>query len=295
RAVIEGGLDWSTAECLSIGSLLWTGQSIRFAGQDSQRGTFSQRHMIWIDTETGLPYSPLKNLKQGQGRIDVVNSPLTEFGGLGFEYGYTWGNPEAFVLWEAQYGDFDNGAQIIIDQYIVSAEHKWNYPSSLTLLLPHAYEGAGPEHSSARLERFLQLAARFNIQVVNASTPAQYFHLLQRQARRKIKKPLVVFTPKSLLRAPVCTSKFAELTKGCFEEILDDPTPPASCKRLIFCSGKVFYDLAAERTKRGKTDTALVRIEQLYPLHIEKLQKIMVKYKGLTECFWVQEEPENMG
>lgn len=284
-ASLSGLIDWSTAECLAFGSLLAQGIPIRLSGQDAQRGTFSQRHIVWIDTETGRPYCPFKG-------IQAVNSPLTEYAGLGFEYGFSWSATSSLCLWEAQYGDFDNGAQIIIDQYITGAEQKWNCTSALTLLLPHGYEGAGPEHSSARIERFLQLAANENFFIVNASTPAQYFHLLRRQALRKSKKPLIVFTPKSLLRAQACTSKVDAFTSGGFEELLDDPTAPPSAKRLIFCSGKVFYDLLKERKKN---DIALIRIEQLYPLHTEKLKKILAKYKGFTECFWVQEEPENMG
>jgi 2-oxoglutarate dehydrogenase E1 component len=284
-ASLNGQIDWSTAECLAFGSLLAQEIPIRLSGQDAQRGTFSQRHIVWIDTETGLSHCPFKG-------IQVVNSPLTEYAGLGFEYGFSWSAVSSLCLWEAQYGDFDNGAQIIIDQYITGAEQKWNCPSALTLLLPHGYEGAGPEHSSARIERFLQLAANENFFIVNASTPAQYFHLLRRQALRKSKKPLIVFTPKSLLRASGCTSQLNAFTSGGFEEFLDDPTPPPSAKRLVFCSGKVFYDLLKERKR---TDIALIRIEQLYPLHTEKLKKLLAKYKGFTECFWVQEEPENMG
>ncbi|HSX25412.1 MAG TPA: 2-oxoglutarate dehydrogenase E1 component [Chlamydiales bacterium] len=292
NAVKSGkGIDWATGECLAFGSLLKQKVRVRLAGQDSKRGTFSQRHMIWVDTETSQFYCPLCQIKEG--RFEAVNSPLTEFAGLGFEYGYSWGDANALVLWEAQYGDFDNGAQVVIDQYIATGEQKWNAPSSIALLLPHGYEGAGPEHSSARPERFLQLAASNNIQVVNATTPAQYFHLLRRQALRKIKKPLIVLTPKSLLRAPVCTSSINEFTSGQFEEILDDSI--SQCKRLLFCSGKVYYDLIAEREKRKMTSVAIVRVEQLYPLHIEKLKKTIAKYKGFTECFWVQEEPENMG
>lgn len=286
-------IDWATAECLALGSLLLQEVPIRLAGQDAKRGTFSQRHLVWIDAQTGASHSPLGLLQKG--RLDVVNSPLTEFAGLGFEYGYSWAYPESFVLWEAQYGDFFNGAQIIVDQYLVSAEQKWNCSSSITLLLPHAYEGAGPEHSSARMERFLQLAAHQNIQVVNASTPAQYFHLLRRQALRKPKKPLIVFTPKSLLRAPACTSALQEFIQGQFEEVLDDPKAPAQPKKLLFCSGKVFYDLLAEREKRKETQTAIVRIEQIYPLHLEKIKSLLQKYKGIQTCLWVQEEPENMG
>lgn len=278
-------IDWATGECLAFGSLLKQGVPVRLAGQDSQRGTFSQRHLIWVDVETGEPYCPLCQYK---AKLEVVNSPLTEFAGMGFEYGYSWAAPTSLVLWEAQYGDFNNGAEVIIDQYIVSAEQKWNALSSLVLLLPHGYEGAGPEHSSARMERFLQLAADNNIQVVNPSTPAQYFHLLRKQALRTTKKPLIVFTPKSLLRSPACTSQIDSFTSGTFEEVLDDPAPPKNPKRLILCSGKVFYDLLALRK-----DVALVRIEQLYPLNQEKLKKLLEKYP--VERFWVQEEPENMG
>lgn len=288
-------IDWATAECLAFGSIVLNGHPVRLAGEDCKRGTFSQRHVILVDSENGTHYCPLCAIQDGQGRFDAVNSPLTEFAGMAFEYGYTWSYPQALVLWEAQYGDFDNGAQIVIDQYIVSAEQKWNTPSSLTLLLPHAYEGAGPEHSSARMERFLQLSADNNIQVVNASTPAQYFHVLRRQAFRKARKPLILFTPKSLLRSPANTSRMNELTTGCFQELLDDPTPPSQCKRLLFCSGKIYYDLIAEREKRKITQVAIVRIEQIYPLHLEMLKKFIAKYKGFTECYWVQEEPENAG
>jgi 2-oxoglutarate dehydrogenase E1 component len=281
-------MDWATGECLAFGSLLKEGVPIRLAGEDSQRGTFSHRHLIWIDSENAKSYCPLCQYKGG---LQVVNSPLTEYAGMGFEYGYSWSTLDGLTLWEAQYGDFDNGGEIIIDQYLVSAEKKWNTLSSLTLLLPHGYEGAGPEHSSARMERFLQMTANQNIQVVNPSTPAQYFHLLRRQALRKSKKPLVVFTPKSLLRAPVCTSSLSSFTQGSFEEILDDPTS-LKAKRLIFCSGKIYYELMAAKKE---TDIALLRIEQLYPLHLEKLKSLFEKYRGFSECLWVQEEPENMG
>jgi len=287
-------VDWSTAECLAFGSLLLQKQPIRISGQDVRRGTFSQRHMIWMDFENGNPYCPLCHMEKDQGFFEVVNSPLSEFACLGFEYGYSWSS-KALVLWEAQYGDFFNTAQVIIDQYIVSAEQKWNTPSLITLLLPHAYEGAGPEHSSARLERFLQLGANFNIQVANATTPAQYFHLLRRQALREIKKPLILFTPKGLLRSPACRSSLQEFTSGSFQEILDDPTPPTSCKRLLLCSGKVFYDLLEQRKKGSPVPSAIVRVEQLYPLHTEKLKQILEKYKNCTEWAWVQEEPANMG
>lgn len=285
------GIDWATGECLAFGSLMKEGVSLRLAGQDSQRGTFSQRHLIWIDAETGKPYCPLCQISSA--RCEVINSPLTEYAGMAFEYGISLSSPHTLVLWEAQYGDFCNGAQIVIDQYIASAEQKWNTPSSLVLLLPHAYEGAGPEHSSARLERFLQLAANDNFQVCNPSTPAQYFHLLRRQGLNPQRKPLIVFTPKSLLRAPACTNVIDDFTKGTFEEFLAEPIP--NCKRLLFCSGKIYYDLFAEREKKKISDIALIRIEQFYPLAIEKLKSLLGRYSGYKECFWVQEEPENMG
>lgn len=292
---IEGNVDWSTAESLAFGSLLLENHSVRLAGQDSRRGTFSQRHMIWSDAENGSSHCPLCSMRPGQqGRCDIVNSPLSEYAGLGFEYGYSLSATGALVLWEAQYGDFFNGAQIIIDQYIVSAERKWNTPSSLVLLLPHGFEGAGPEHSSARIERFLQLCADDNIQVVNASTPAQYFHLLRRQVARKVKKPLVVFTPKSLLRAKANVSPIQDFLQGSFHEVLDDPTPPKEPKRLLICSGKAYYDLSKAR-EESQAGAAILRIEQIYPLAEEELKKLIAKYKTAKEIVWMQEEPENMG
>ena len=289
-AALGGDIDWATGECLAFGTLLEEGVAIRLAGQDAQRGTFSQRHMIWTDVETGKTYSPLGGLK---GKLEVVNSFLSEFAGLGFEVGYSSSFPQGLTLWEAQYGDFSNGGQIIIDQYLVVAEQKWKMPSGLVLLLPHGYEGSGSEHSSARPERYLQLAAGMNIQVVNATTPAQYFHLLRRQALRAFQKPLVLFTPKSLLRSSLFTSKIEAFTRGGFCELLDDPTPPKCCRRLILCTGKIFYDLL--RARKENSDCSILRIEQLYPLHIEKLKELLAKYEGFTECLWVQEEPENMG
>lgn len=286
-------IDWGAAELLAFGSLLYEKVPIRLAGEDSQRGTFSQRHIILIDVETGKPFSPLQTLQKA--RLDVINTPLTEFAGMAFEYGYSLSSPKTLVLWEAQYGDFNNGAQIVIDQYLVSAEKKWGTSSSLTLLLPHAYEGAGPEHSSARLERFLQLAADENIQVVNASTPAQYFHLLRRQALRNLKKPLIIFTPKSMLRSPLTLSPLNQFTHSTFQEILDDPSRPSSATRLILCSGKIYYELLAEREKQNLSSIALVRIEQLYPLHEQKLQQIVSSYSKISQLLFVQEESENAG
>ncbi|HSX37945.1 MAG TPA: 2-oxoglutarate dehydrogenase E1 component [Chlamydiales bacterium] len=292
KKMLEGNVDWATAEALAIGSLLLEHKSIRFSGEDTRRGTFSQRHMIWSDVENGQQYCPLCEMRESQGRFDVINSPLTEYAGLGFEYGYSCGDQSALVLWEAQYGDFNNGAQIIIDQYIANAEQKWNTVSSIALLLPHGYEGAGPEHSSARLERFLQLCAGYNMQIVNASTPAQYFHVLRRQALRTTKKPLVLLTPKSLLRTSSCVSPIRECIEGSFQEVLDDPNPPHSAQKVLLCSGKIYYDLILEREKRKNCRTAIVRIEQLYPLHEEKLHGVIKQY---PEWVWVQEEPENMG
>lgn len=294
RANLATPIEWAMAETLAFGTLLLQQIPIRLAGQDCRRGTFSQRHAVLVDAENGSLYFPLEHLDPAQARCVVYNSPLSEYACLAFEYGYTWVHPTALVLWEAQYGDFNNGAQIIIDQYIVAAEQKGARYSSLVLLLPHAFEGQGPEHSSGRIERFLQLAAANNSQIVNATTPAQYFHLLRRQALRKIKKPLIVFTPKSLLRQPTCTSLLKEFTSGQFEEFIDDPKSQ-NPKRVLFCSGKVYYDLLSEREKRQKNEIAIVRIEQLYPIHQKKLDAILSKYAHCLDLRWVQEEPENMG
>ncbi len=295
RAMVQpnGTVDWGMAECLAFGSLLLEEVPIRLAGQDSRRGTFSQRHAVWVDQENDSLYFPYSHLDAKQARFDVYNSPLSEFACLAFEYGYTWATPKGLVLWEAQYGDFSIGAQTVIDHYITTAEQKWARYSSLVLLLPHGYEGQGPEHSSARMERFLQLAALNNTQIANLTTPAQYFHILRRQALRPIKKPLIVFTPKSLLRLPACVSPFQDFTDGQFQEILDDPTPPEAPKKVLLCSGRVYYDLVIEREKR-KSNVAIVRIEQLYPLHVEKLNQVLSRYKN-AEYIWVQDEPQNMG
>jgi len=275
---LNGKIDWSTAECLAFGSLLAEKVPIRLAGQDSQRGTFTQRHAVWIDQENGAAHNPFGSL------CEVYNSPLSEFACLAFEFGYSWAMLDGLNVWEAQYGDFTIGAETVIDHYLTTAERKWARHSNLVLLLPHGYEGQGPEHSSARIERFLQLAAHDNIQVANPTTPAQYFHLLRRQALRPMKKPLVIFTPKSLLRAPACVSALSSFTTGSFQEVLDDTT---SARRTLLCSGKVYYDLMAKKP----ADMAVVRIEQLYPLRLDKLRQ----YVRCPEIFWVQEEPENMG
>lgn len=288
-------LDWGMAELLAYGSLLWEGRHVRLSGQDSCRGTFSHRHSMFMDQVKEQGYIPLKHLKPGQGRFDVYNSPLSEYGVLGFEFGYSTAYPDALVIWEAQFGDFSNGAQIIIDQFISTAEQKWMLKFGLTLLLPHGYEGQGPEHSSGRIERFLALAGDHNMQIVNPTTPAQLFHLLRRQVVRPLRKPLIVFTPKGLLRHTECVSPLEDLTKGSFQEVLMDPEPPAKARRLVFCSGRFFYDLIAERKKTNSRDMMIVRIEQLYPLDIEKIKAAVAKCPGLQECIWVQEEPSNMG
>lgn len=295
RSMLEGkrGVDWGMGESLAFATLLWQTIPVRLAGQDASRGTFSQRHSFLFDQEDGRSYCPLSHLKEEQARFDAINSPLSEFAALAFELGYTWGDPKSLVLWEAQYGDFVIGAEIPIDHYITAGEQKWGRFSSLSLLLPHGYEGGGPEHSSGRIERFLQLSAQHNIQVVYPTTPAQYFHLLRRQALRPLKKPLIVFTPKGLLRLPAFVSPISDFAEKGFEEILDDPAPPKTLKRLFLCTGKIYYDLLA--TRDSFPDAAIIRLEQLYPLHVARLQKLFAKYKAVSECCWVQEEPENMG
>lgn len=290
----EKKIDWGAGECLAFATLALQKVPVRLAGQDCLRGTFSQRHAGWFDQESGELYRPFSHLKEKeQANVDIYNTILSEYGSLGFEFGYSWAMGKGLVMWEAQYGDFIIGAEILIDHYLVSAEEKWRNTSSLVLLLPHGYEGAGPEHSSGRMERFLQLAANNNIQVANPTTPAQYFHLLRRQALRKIRKPLIVFTPKSLLRHPECKSSLSEFTEGQFEEFLDDLESSKEAEKLIFCSGKVYYDLY--KVKKEMPNGALIRVEQLYPLHIEKIKALFQKYKKVTACLWVQEEPENMG
>jgi len=288
-------VDWGMGEMLAYATLLWDGVNIRIAGQDCCRGTFSHRHALWVGQKSEQRYYPLKNLKSGQGRFDIYNSPLSEFASLGFEYGYSMLSPDGLVIWEAQFGDFCNGAQTIIDQFISTSEQKWARKCRLVMLLPHGYEGQGPEHSSARIERFLTLAGDQNMFIVNPTTPAQLFHLLRRQILMKAQKPLIVFTPKGLLRYPVCVNDIADLSKGTFNEILDDPNPPSKISRLAVCSGRIYYDLIAEREKRKCNNLAIIRIEQLYPLHIERLKEVMGKYTNINEVLWVQEEPSNMG
>jgi len=288
---------WSHAEALAFGSLLVEGTPVRLSGQDSRRGTFSTRHSVLYDEVTRERYIPLRNLGEKAARFCVYNSFLSEAAVLGFDYGYTLDYPQMLCLWEAQFGDFANGAQVIIDQFIVSSESKWQRPSSLVMLLPHGYEGQGPEHSSARLERFLQLCAEDNIQVANLTTPAQYFHILRRQMKREFRKPLVLMTPKSLLRNPLCVSVEADFTEGHFSEILDAPLlgPVEQIRRLVFCTGKVYYDLLQHRDAHSIKDTAFIRVEQLYPVAMEKLQAIVDRYPNATKFVWCQEEPRNMG
>src|SRR5436309_254172 len=299
RKVFEdGGLyEWHYAEALAFGSLLLEGIPIRLSGQDSSRGTFSTRHSVLYDAKTGQPYVPLMHLAEKQARICIYNSPLSEAAVLGFDYGYSLDYPKMLCLWEAQFGDFSNGAQTIIDQFIVSAESKWQRPSGIVLLLPHGYEGQGPEHSSARLERFLQACAEDNMQVCNLTTAAQYFHVLRRQMKRDFIKPLIIMTPKSLLRASFASSPAEEFIHGRFEEILGSPeaTPADRVKRIIFCSGKVYYDLLNYRTQRKIDDAAIIRVEQLYPLAEKKLREMLKPFSKNAKLVWCQEEPENMG
>ena len=293
RAALDGdAVDWSLGEALAFGTLLLDGTTVRLAGQDTRRGTFSQRHSVLVDRTTAAEHTPLAAL----GPFRVYDSLLSEFATLGFEYGYSVSNPGALVLWEAQFGDFGNGAQVIVDQFISAAEDKWSQTSGVVMLLPHGYEGQGPEHSSARLERFLQLGAGDNIQICVPSTPAQYFHLLRRQALREVHKPLIVMTPKSLLRLPAARGRADELTGGSFQEVLPDPDHPhpSVVSRILLCSGKVFYDLAKHRADAGRQGAAILRIEQLYPFPAEHLREYLGHFDG-AEIRWVQEEPENMG
>lgn len=291
----EKGIDWGMGELLAYGSLLIEGHPVRLAGQDVERGTFSHRHAIWVDQKNETHYNALNHIKEKQAEFTIVNSHLSEFAVLGFEYGYSLSVREGLTLWEAQFGDFANGAQVIIDQYIASAEQKWGQKSNLTLLLPHGYEGQGPEHSSARIERFLSLAAHNNLRIVNPSTPAQMFHVLRRQVLETVQKPLIVFTPKALLRLPACVSRVKDFTDGEFQPIIDDPKPDAFPHTLLFCSGKIYYELAALREKEKIEKVNIIRIEQLYPLDLEMLKRIKTLYPDAYRIVWVQEEPANMG
>jgi 2-oxoglutarate dehydrogenase E1 component len=289
-------VDWGMGEALAFGTLAWHGVRVRLSGQDVRRGTFSHRHAVLFDYQTGQPYSPLAHLRDGQGVVEVRDSPLSEAGVLGFEYGYSLDMPDGLTIWEAQFGDFVNAAQVIIDQFLSSSEAKWNRLSGLVLLLPHGMEGQGPEHSSARLERFLELSVDDNWQVVNLTTPAQLFHALRRQVLSPWRKPLVVMSPKSLLRHPEVVSPLAHLAEHGFRAILpDEEADPALVKRILLCSGKVYYELSAARKAQGVRDVAILRLEQLYPLQVETLLTHLSQYQGGSEVLWVQEEPRNMG
>jgi len=289
-------LDWAMGELLAYASLVSEGINVRFTGQDVERGTFSHRHAVLIAEDTAAGYIPLNNIADQQGRFEIYNSLLSEYGVLGFEYGYAMANPDSLVIWEAQFGDFMNGAQIIIDQFLTSAEEKWRLMNGLVMLLPHGFEGQGPEHSSARMERFLSSCAENNIQIANCTTPANFFHLLRRQMKRNFRKPLVVFTPKSLLRHPKCTSSLAELANGEFEAIIDDVNAdPEMIDRVIFCTGKIYYELEEYKQQRKFFNTAIIRLEQLYPFPGKEIKALQMKYSAAGRWLWVQEEPKNMG
>ncbi len=295
----DGPIEYGHAEALAFASLLTEGTHIRLTGQDTERGTFSHRHLVLADEKTGLRYVPIQNLSGSLAPFEIHNSPLSEIACLGFEYGYSAASPESLVLWEAQFGDFGNAAQVIIDSFIVSGEAKWGQTTRLTLLLPHGYEGSGPEHSSARIERFIQSAAEGNIRIANPTTAGQYFHLLRRQARIAKARPLVVFTPKGLLRLPAAASKLTDLTEGKFEWVLDDPTMEDARRgdvtRLILCSGKIYYDMASHERRADATSVAIARVELLYPFARDQIVSLLASYPNVKEILWVQEEPKNMG
>jgi 2-oxoglutarate dehydrogenase E1 component len=287
--------DWAMGELLAYGSLLKEGYPVRVSGEDVKRGTFSHRHATAAIVDSGEEFVPLNNVGASE-KFEIYNSLLSEYGVLGFEYGYASANPNALVVWEAQYGDFLNTGQVIVDQYVASAEAKWQLGNGLVMLLPHGYEGAGPEHTSARIERFMDLCANNNIQLVNCTTPANFFHALRRQLHRDFRIPLIVFAPKSLLRHPLCVSPVSEFTQGKFRELIDDPNANSTeVKRVLFCSGKIYYDLLQRQQENKRTDVAIVRIEQLYPTPFAPMQKIKEKYTSAAGFIWVQEEPENMG
>jgi 2-oxoglutarate decarboxylase len=298
RDVLEdGGIEFGHAEALAFASLLTEGKHVRLTGQDTERGTFSHRHLVLHDEKTGLAYAPIQHLRDAQAPFEIYNSPLNETGCLGFEYGYSAASPDSLVLWEAQFGDFTNAGQVIVDSFIVSGESKWGQRTRLTLLLPHGYEGSGPEHSSARIERFIALAAEGNIRLANPTTAAQYFHLLRRQALIAKPRPLVVFTPKGLLRLPAASSKLSELTTGGFAFVLDDPRAADrrdAVERLVLCSGKLYYDIDQHDKRESAEQVAIARVELLYPFAKEQIRELIAGYPNLTEIVWAQEEPQNM-
>ena len=293
----EQKVDWALGELLAYGSLLLENHPVRISGQDSIRGTFSHRHAGMVMEDTTDIYYPLKHIDTGnQATFNIYNSPLNEYGVLGFEYGYAMACPQGLIIWEAQFGDFVNVAQVIVDQYISSAEEKWGIMNGLVLYLPHGFEGQGPEHSSARIERFLNLAARCNMHIINPTTPANMFHALRNHLKKRSRIPLIVFTPKSLLRHPQCISTLDELEHGRFLSVYDDPdTDVEEVRRVVFCSGKIYYDLLARKQKLGVRDIALVRLEQIFPFPEKQVKEIIRKYRNNMLTLWVQEEPENMG
>lgn len=294
--IANNSYDWAMGELMAYASLITEGHSVRFTGQDVERGTFSHRHAVVKVEDSEEEYTPLNNVKENKGDLRIYNSHLSEYAVLGFEYGYAFASPNMLTIWEAQFGDFFNGAQIVIDQFIASGEAKWRRMNGLVMLLPHGYEGQGPEHSSARMERFLQMCAENNMQIVNTTTPAQQFHVLRRQLNREFRKPLICFTPKKLLRYPTCVSTMEDFTTKNFMEVMDDATADAKkVIRIIFCTGKVYYDLDETRTAKADVSTAIVRLEQLYPFPVEQVNAIIKKYSKATSYTWAQEEPENMG
>jgi 2-oxoglutarate dehydrogenase complex dehydrogenase (E1) component-like enzyme len=295
----EGGIDWAQSEGLAFGSLLVEGVPIRLTGQDTERGTFSHRHLVLHDYATGETYTPIEHLPNAAAPFQVYNSPLSEMAALGFEYGYSVACARALVLWEAQFGDFVNSAQVIVDQFIVAGLSKWQQSSRLTLLLPHGYEGNGPEHSSARVERFMQLAAQENVRIVNCSTAAQYFHVLRRQALHPKPRPLILLTPKGLLRLKEATSALKDFVRGSFRPVIDDPGLDEEGRRragrLVLCSGKVYYDIVGHEVKKEAEGVAVARLEQLYPFPVASYDELLSRYPNIAELVWAQEEPQNMG
>ena len=294
KMIDNGQIDWAMGELLAYGTLLNEGHNVRLVGQDVERGTFSNRHAVVKSEDVQSEYAPLQHIHDKQGRFSIYNSLLSEYAALGFEYGYSTTTPKDLTIWEAQFGDFANGAQIIIEQFIASAEAKWSKFSGLTLLLPHGYEGQGPEHSSARPERFLQLCAGSNMQVLNCTTPANLFHALRRQLKRNFSIPLVIMTPKSLLRHAKCVSNLSDLSDSSFQEVIADTEVTQKARKVLFCTGKIYYDLLAYREENNISDVAIIRIEQLYPLPEWILAEVFQQYEGATFA-WVQEEPMNQG
>jgi 2-oxoglutarate dehydrogenase E1 component len=296
QMVTDGGIDWAMAETLAFGSLLLEGRPVRLAGQDSRRGTFGQRHSVIVDRRTAAEYTPLANLSDDQAPFYVYDSLLSEYAAMGFEYGYSVARPEALVAWEAQFGDFANGAQEVIDEFISASEVKWTQTSNVVLLLPHGYEGQGPDHSSARIERYLTMSAEGNWVIAQPSTPANYFHLLRLHTLGARKRPLVVFTPKSMLRLRAATSMPEDFTSGGFQRIIVEPgEDKAAVRRILLCSGKIYYDLAKKRDAEGRSDTTIIRMERLYPLPANEIVAALADFPADAELVWVQDEPANQG